>query len=113
MNAQRPRPDALALLAAMPAHARQRTSVENITDVLTVIAPPPGCTGCGEPVSMPTCDACTETLADSELDDVKRCATRMANALQEVFNTVGAIAEVRRAYESVAGDIAEYKGLPA
>jgi hypothetical protein len=101
----------LALLAAMPAHARARTSADNVDDVLAVIAPTT-CVVCDTPTE-PTCMACAETMADAELDRHHGAAVRMANALQDLFNTCGAIADVRQAYESVADFVAEYKGLRA
>ena len=50
-------------------------------------------------------------LLESELDDVKRAARRLADALQDIFNEVGEIPEVSRIFSSVAEDLAEHKGL--
>ena len=50
-------------------------------------------------------------LLESELDDVKRAATRLADALQDVYNTIGEMPEVNRIFSSVAEDVAEHKGM--
>jgi hypothetical protein len=50
-------------------------------------------------------------LLESELVDVKRAATRLADALQDVYNTIGELPEVNRIFSSVAEDVAEHKGM--
>jgi len=50
-------------------------------------------------------------MAYSERDDVKRAAARLANALQDIFNDIGELPEVRARFESVYSDVRSYSGL--
>ena len=50
-------------------------------------------------------------LAEGEREDAVRAAARLANALTDINNEIGEIAEVKRHFSSVANDVASYKGL--
>ena len=50
-------------------------------------------------------------MALSEAEDHRRAATRLADALQLVYNDVGEIEEVAACYASVGYDVSNYKGL--
>ena len=50
-------------------------------------------------------------MAYSERDDVKRAAAWLANALQDIFNDIGELPEVRARFESVYSDVRSYSGL--
>ena len=50
-------------------------------------------------------------LAESQRDDAVRAAARLANALTDINNEIGEVAEVKKHFISVAADVAEYKGL--
>ena len=47
----------------------------------------------------------------SELEDVRRAATRLANAIKDINNIIGDIPEVKKMFSSVARDVEEYEGL--
>ena len=50
-------------------------------------------------------------IAASELEDVRRAAARLANALTDINNDIGELPEVKKVLSLVARDVAEYKGL--
>ena len=50
-------------------------------------------------------------LAKSALDDMTKVAAKLANALQDIYNDLGEMEEVRAVYEAVEDLVSEYSGL--
>lgn len=50
-------------------------------------------------------------MAQTEAEDHRRAATRLADALQLIYNDVGEICEVVAGYETVEYDVSNYQGL--
>ena len=50
-------------------------------------------------------------MAQSERDDVIRAATRIANALKDIYNDIGEMPEVKARFDLVATDVANYSDL--
>lgn len=46
-----------------------------------------------------------------QIDEIETEATKLANALQDIYNDVGNIPEVRLRFDSVSSLVSEYKDL--
>ena len=51
-------------------------------------------------------------VCESEKEDIRRAATIMANALQDLYNIIGEVDEVSLTYHSVSNYVEIYKGEP-
>lgn len=50
-------------------------------------------------------------IANSERDDVVRIAAQLANALQDIYNDLGEMEQVKAAYRPVENLVSNYSGL--